>query len=239
MNRAAGFSTGAIAKSDFRSAWQEMEQAGGSDAIELSALRESELQDVVDFATHLPTNGYRYRSIHAPKSFEQWSEQDAVALLTPLANLGFKIILHPDAIRHPELWRKLGSALCIENMDTRKRTGRTARELSAVFDDLPDAGLCLDLGHARQVDPTMTEAVVMLTTFKDRLTQLHVSEVDTDGGHRRMSQPCRYVFQSVAHLIDPAVPVIIESPVRGEAMVGERANALAMLTPAVAGEAAH
>jgi sugar phosphate isomerase/epimerase len=63
-------------------------------------------------------------------------------------------------------------------MDKRKPVARTVDELEAVFDELPDAGFCLDLGHARQVDASMTEAYRMAKTYAAKIRQVHVSEVN-------------------------------------------------------------
>jgi hypothetical protein len=66
-------------------------------------------------------------------------------------------------------------------MDLRKPTGRTVGELSDAFRELPAVTFCCDPGHARQVDPTMGEAMRNLRTFGDRLRQLPVSEVNSRG----------------------------------------------------------
>lgn len=44
-------------------------------------------------------------------------------------------------------------------MDKRKRIGCTAMQLRRFFDELPEATFCFDMGHARQVDPTMHETL--------------------------------------------------------------------------------
>ena len=83
------------------------------------------------------------------------NEAAVADLLAPCIERGWPIILHPDAIGDHGCWRAFGRWACIENMDDRKITGRTAEELEPHFDRLPDATFCLDLGHARQVDPTL------------------------------------------------------------------------------------
>jgi hypothetical protein len=103
--------------------------------------------------------------------------------------------------------------LLIENMDKRKTTGRTASELNLIFEKLPSASLCFDLGHARQVDPTMSEAALILDRFGSRLRQLHVSEVNTQSTHDPLTAAAMMAFKRVSHLIPEDVPVILESPV--------------------------
>jgi hypothetical protein len=78
---------------------------------------------------------------------------------------------------------------------------RTVNELEAVFDELPDASLCLDLGHARQVDASMTEAYRMAKTYAAKIRQLHVSEVNTRRKHAaipplRPQRLCGELFKS-------------------------------------------
>ncbi len=96
-------------------------------------------------------------------------------------------------------------------MDKRKPIARTASELEIVFENLPEAGLCFDLGHARQVDATMTEAYLIAKTYGAKLRQVHISEVNTRSKHDRLSWASIIAFQRVAEFIPESVPVIIES----------------------------
>jgi hypothetical protein len=122
--------------------------------------------------------------------------------------------LHPDAVHDWSHWEGFGDFLCIENMDKRKPTGRTAEELDGIFQRVPDASFCFDIGHARQVDSTMTEAYVILKAFGGRLRQVHLSEVNTRSKHDPLSYGSILAFREVAHLIPESVPVILETPVR-------------------------
>ncbi len=91
--------------------------------------------------------------------------------------------------------------------------GRIARELDAIFRELPDASLCFDLGPARQCDATMAEAHLILREFGNRSAEVHVSEASTSSRHGALSFPSVRVFQQVAHLIGEGVPLILETPV--------------------------
>ena len=133
------------------------------------------------------------------------------------------MIVHPDAIRDFSIWREFGKLLCIENMDKRKPIGRTAKELGKIFSELPEASLCFDIGHARQCDPTMTEAYLILREFGSKLCQVHVSEVSTSSKHDRLSYTSMLAFQEVAHLIPENIPLILETPVSSEGMEAEMA----------------
>jgi hypothetical protein len=222
--RPTGFSTGALTKGDFQTALSWLENTD-SDAIELSALREEELPSLVAQLKRMNLRRFQYKSIHAPKSFERMSERAAVQMLVPFAKEGFRIILHPDAIKDVEAWKELGSALCLENMDMRKHTGRTADELGVIFGKLPAARFCLDVGHARQVDPSMAVAIRLVHEFGDRLEQVHASEVDTAGNHVAMSEPCMHAFDLLIKHIGKNVAVIVESQVSRGDMKREIAEA--------------
>lgn len=126
------------------------------------------------------------------------------------------IVVHPEIIFTPSLWRSLGERLCIENMDNRKTLGRTAAELRELFRQFPEATFCLDVGHARQIDPTMAVALLMLFEFGSRLRQLHVSDVGPRGEHLPLGVLARWACGRVAHRVPEACPLIIESMIQAD-----------------------
>lgn len=217
--RPIGFSSGALAKDDFRKGIA-LQEGSAFTAVELSALREPELEPLVDAAARLPLGKFEYVSFHAPSAFRTLHEQEVVALVSRLP-ADWPVVVHPDLIDEPEIWASLGPRLCLENMDLRKRTGRTVEEMRTAFDALPQAGFCLDLGHARQIDPTMGIAIEMLQNFGWRLRQLHVSEVGTFGEHRRLGFLARTAFRRVVRYVPGDVPVILESIVAEHDMMDE------------------
>lgn len=210
--RPIGFSTGALALSDFRLALQEL-QGKPVDAVELSALRYRELNQLLLSLKELPLANYKYISIHAPSSFAVEQEREIIELLQRYVPPEWPIVLHPDTIHNFEAWKNLGRQLAIENMDRRKPIGRTVEELKVIFEKLPEATLCFDIGHARQCDPTMTEAFRILQAYSDRLSQLHISEVNTASQHDPLSYAAILAFSEVADLIPDWVPVILEARV--------------------------
>jgi len=202
-----GFSTGALAKGDFQDG---VHLSRGCDAVELSALRDKELAALVDAVPSLDLDGFRYVSVHAPSSLKTLTEREVFDLLDRLPK-EWPIIAHPDILLTPDLWRGMGARLCIENMDNRKSRGRTDRELTELFDELPEASFCLDVGHARQIDPTMTIALLMLMDHGDRLRQVHVSDVGPKGEHRPLGTLAGLAYASIAKRIPETVPLVIES----------------------------
>ncbi len=211
MDRILGFSTGALAFGEFRRALEMLRRVRRVRAVELSALRQPELAPLEAAADYLDLSQYSYIAVHAPSQLEAGTERHVVTSLMHFAAKGWTTVAHPDVIQNPLLWRALGESLCLENMDKRKPVARTVGELEIVFDKLPDAGFCFDLGHARQVDATMTEAYLMLKTYVSKMRQVHVSEVNTRSKHDRLSYSSIVAFQRVAELIPETVPVIIES----------------------------
>ena len=222
--RPVGFSTGALAHADFREGLR-MLCGKALHAVELSALRQSELTPLLEAIPSLDLRGFQYVSFHAPSQYDANYEgaiwEQLAAQVVPRK---WPVVLHPDAIVDFSLWRELGAAVCIENMDKRKPVGRSAKELAAIFRKLPDATLCFDIGHARQFDPTMTEAWLILREFGPKLGQLHVSEVNTRSKHDVLSYASILAFQEVAHLIPENIPLILETPVREDDIEAEIAR---------------
>ncbi len=209
--RPLGFSTGALAQGDFRTGI-DMQRSLGTTAIELSALRDSELPSLLASLGGLDLDTFAHVSLHAPSALIHMSEKELISALVDVP-AAWPIIVHPDVITIPERWRFLGARLCLENMDQRKATGRTLPEMEAVFQELPDASFCFDIGHARQVDPTMAIAISLLQRLGRRMRQVHLSEVDPYGRHIPIGFTALCGFQRVAKFIPEGCPVIIESMV--------------------------
>jgi hypothetical protein len=208
--RIYGLSTGAVARGDFAKGLEMAGQMTWRRAVELSALRESELWPLLDALPDLDLAPFDYVSIHAPSKYPEESERAIAKAL--LARTGSRnVVLHPDGIFNYALWRPFGSRLCIENLH--KGFGHHAVDLQVVFEHLPEASLCLDLGHAMYVDAYLqnAEELCQLTKswFKSRIKQMHISRV-VMGKHtyltgsevQQLKPYCSYL---------PNVPVIVES----------------------------
>jgi len=228
--RSIGFSTGALAKGDFRRALAILREAGVL-AVELSALRWWELGPLATGIAAEDMSDFSYISVHAPSRYERNAERTIVSQLMSLVDRSWPVIAHPDAIFDFGLWKPFREMLLVENMDTRKHLGRTVTELDRVFASLPDASFCFDAGHARQVDPTMTEALGLLSKFGRRLRQLHVSEVSTASLHEPLTMASIVAFGKLAPFIPDEVPLILESPVSATDVRREMRAALDALPP--------
>jgi hypothetical protein len=211
-----GFSTGALERGDYRSAvtwlWKHH-----FDSVELSALRLPELRPLLRDLNNLPVSHFTYVSFHAPSSFEAVDEWHVVKELEQVYKRGWNIIVHPDMIRKPALWRRFGKQLLLENMDRRKPVGRTADELEFLFSALPDARLCLDVAHARQLDTTLTVLTDIVRRFAKRIAEVHISELDSGCKHQPMSWCAVSDYQTLSwNSLSAGVPVIIESMLNGQ-----------------------
>lgn len=220
MRRLLGFSTGALAFGAYDRGLAEIRRHALG-AVELSALRQPELEPLINVIGDLDLSSFQYIAFHAPSEIVAGTEQHVVELLVRVADRNWPIIVHPDVISDYSLWSQLGPALCIENMDKRKPIGRTAEELEALFGLLPEASLCFDIGHARQIDSTMTEAYFILSRFRTKLRQVHVSEVNTRSKHDALSYASILAFRRMAEMIPVSVPLIIESVVDASQVAAE------------------
>lgn len=208
--RSIGFCTGAVARGDFRRGLRIL-AARHLTAVEISAHRVPELADLVAFLAAERPASFQHVSVHAPTGFVPEQEAHIVDLLVRHVPPDWPIIIHPDGVSLDAAWRSLGRRACFENMDKSKPRGRTCEEMTAVFERFPEASFCADIGHARQIDPSMDLAERLLTTFRDRLREIHCSEVDPSGVHHRVGRQAQAAFHEIAHLIPLDVPIILET----------------------------
>jgi len=169
--RPIGFSTGAVAKGDFQRALCRLRQHGVK-VVELSALRLPELAPLAQSLERIDLDGFEFISFHAPSQFLPTEERCVVEQLLSVAARGIPVVVHPDVIFTPEAWEQMGSLFLLENMDKRKRVARSAQDLLGWFTTFPRARFCFDIGHARQFDPTMAEARMILQALSGRLAEV-------------------------------------------------------------------
>lgn len=180
-------------------------------AAELAALSERELPSLVAHLAAEEWLPFHYLSVHAPAKDRRLPEAELVALLAGLPCDVDAIVVHPDVIEDPARYRRLGRRLVLENMDTRKPDGRTADELEAVFALLPEAGLCLDVAHAGDIDPSLAEGHGILDRFASRLRHVHVSSLDGAGHHVPLRTADEAAFAPLLRRCRD-VPWILEAP---------------------------
>lgn len=227
--RPIGYSTGAIAYGNFNKAL-EILKGSKATAIELSALRDYELEPLASAINDLDLSQFVYVSVHAPSRFEKEDEPRIIKLLSKFIDKKLPVIVHPDAIYSFERWDEFGKFLFVENMDKRKPIGRTVDELDIIFEKLPNAYFCFDIAHARQFDPTMNNASSIISKYSHIMGQLHVSEVCSCSNHIAISKEAELDYSKVAKQIPPHVPIIIETLVKNNKLETEINAALRSLT---------
>jgi hypothetical protein len=154
-------------------------------AVELAALEAAELPALMDYLAGRPRLPFRYVSVHAPVKGVTEPDARCAEELMRLPLSVRSIVVHPDLIVDAAPYRALGRRLVVENMDDRKFAGRTAAELAPLFDELPEAGFCLDIAHAHTIDPSMAVAAELLDAHRSRLRQVHLSSI-RDGSHTEL-----------------------------------------------------
>jgi hypothetical protein len=78
----------------------------------------------------------------------------------------------------------------------------------------------------------MSEAWTIPQLFHNRIKQLHVSEVNTQSTHDRLSIESVLAFRRVSHLLPADAPIILESRAEETEINEEIQNALDALNPA-------
>lgn len=207
-----GCSTGFMA--ELRNDWDSLVEraaAVSSMAAELSALSAYELPGLLEYLGAAPRLPFLFVSVHAPSKDLNGDERAHVEALCRVPAWVDAIVVHPDTISDPTLYLPLGRRLVLENMDRRKEGGQVAGALAALFVELPEAGLCLDVAHAKDVDPTMGVASEILRRFSSRLSHVHVSSLDELQHHVPLTREDEALFEPVlARCRD--VPWILEAP---------------------------
>jgi hypothetical protein len=151
-------------------------------AVELSALSSPELEPLLSFLESRPGQlPFIYVSVHGPTKGWVDGEEELVRQLSRLPSQVESVVLHPDVLCNLGPLRALGALVVLENLDHRPSTGRTPAELAPFFEELPNAGFCLDVAHVTAIDPTLGLAHDLLDAFGGRLRQLHISSFVREG----------------------------------------------------------
>ena len=119
------------------------------------------------------------------------------------------VVFHTDNVLNWDVIAQYKNIpVSIENMDDRKKFGRTLADIQLILDKY-DFGLTLDLQHCFVNDPTMQLAKDLQTTFKDRIVEYHISGFDKNALHYPLYKTNQnIIIESLAY---KKVPIIIES----------------------------
>ena len=94
-----GFSTGALARGDFRQGLAMLHRHR-LEAVEISALRLPELPALLEAFDDLALEGFSHVSIHFPSAYPA-EEEGALVRRAKSAAAGTPVVVHPDAIVEP------------------------------------------------------------------------------------------------------------------------------------------
>src|SRR5579862_5519846 len=108
--RLIGFSTGALAYADFRSALRMLDDESVT-AVELSALRFAEWLPLLRSLDSIDFSMFDYVSIHLPSKMTSDNERTVTNSLHALDRRRWPLILHPDAVTDWGRWRDLGDVV--------------------------------------------------------------------------------------------------------------------------------
>jgi len=177
--------------------------------IEFGVLRESELPIFLECLPDLDISKFDRVSFHACKP-NKLIEKELLKKIEPVIEKGWPIIVHPDMITDYSLWKELGDQLYVENMDNSRFYGKTVEDMVHIFNELPDASMCLDVGHTRQIDPTMQLCKDLCIKFGNKIKEMHFSEVDVvTCGHKAITSSTLKAFEGISNYLPPC-PIILE-----------------------------
>lgn len=202
MDTPIGFPSGCLAHCSPH-ATIAFSQAAGFPALELHP------QNIHDPILALSRHRFTYWSCHLPDKPEV-SDRDLTRMICQDSTHTDNFIIHANKIKLPSEWEPYQDKVLVENMDNNRTFGRYPEEMEEIFDSLPNAGFCFDLGHAFQVDPTLSLAKEMVAAFGDRLKELHISYVDQEGHHHSIPGELFEPFAEITQNIPQDIPTIIE-----------------------------
>ena len=156
--------------------------------------------------------GFKYISIHSPVDIRYGNNPDTRSILRKIEELYLKlnaklIVVHPDLVDDWEVFNDYKVNWAIENMDDRKEHFKDALDLKEFFISNPFWGLVLDVGHCNSNDKSMILAHDLITEFKDRIREIHLSGYKIF--HEPLNQTGQVEIINSCKQID--VPIIIES----------------------------
>lgn len=153
-----------------------------------------------------------YISIHLPGGLRYSNNEETRTLLKKIESYYLKIkaqlaVVHPDLVDDWEVFNDFKINWAIENMDDQKEKYRDKHDLKEFFNEHGNWGLVLDVGHCNANDKSMGLADELISEFKDRIKEIHLS------GYEIFHDPLYRTKQTeIIHYCKKLeVPIIIES----------------------------
>lgn len=202
-----------LKKSRFSPEVMEKFDSLNCNAIELFPQGEKHLDMMIDVLSKDVYSKYEWVSMHAPSYFCKNNEKTRrifeklrkVVLKFDIKNVTF----HPDRIIDWDIMNEISDLpVSLENMDVDKRLGKSVFDMERLLKK-GNFGLTLDVQHCYTNDQTMNTASEFISTFKDKIKEIHLSGFDPD----KLHVPLHTVGQDIIinSVKDLDIPIILET----------------------------
>jgi sugar phosphate isomerase/epimerase len=184
---------------------------GLANAIELNCRNEGEMDYLL--INNLDLSGFSFISMHTPQ-YAYDNDENSKRMLAKMELLTKKyniknIVVHSDLVLNWEIFAKYENIpISIENMDHRKKSGKTIEDIKAVLDKY-NFKLTVDLQHCFVNDNSLQLAADFQEKFKDKIVEYHISGTDDDSMHYPLFKTEQ--DEIIKALKDKNIPIIIES----------------------------
>jgi len=213
-----GFSNGDFYRLDFNSNQRFSNQrinffkdGGSASALELCCYKEEMVDYLLD--NDIDLSYFTYLSLHVP-DLPYKKDGRANSVLSKLELLGQKykinnFVFHADTVIDWGLFNSFrGLPVSIENMDDRKKFGRTIDDIKSILYK-HNFKLTLDLQHCFVNDSSMKLALDFQEEFKDKIAEYHISGFDEELLHYPLFKTKQNIIIESLKYIN--LPIIIES----------------------------
>lgn len=181
-----GFSTGFMYKTINPISKKALDicRSVSTEAIEINCIGGlSENGEMVTNINSQDLSDFDYVSLHAPSKIRYVDDRSTRRLLAEIKSVCRTmpvdvVVFHPDLVDCWEVFSEFDIPYGFENMDHRKKFGKSVVDLQHVF-SCCDAKFILDLNHCYSIDPTMALAQGFFENFGDRLHEIHLSGFTT------------------------------------------------------------
>lgn len=150
-------------------------------AIEVSFIAPDRLKEKISDKTIDLIKNFKYVSVHAPAREVAYPSKKDAWVIKSLKEIVQRIkphtvLFHPNNILDFDwLNNEFGSLVSFENMDKRKKFGKTVKDLKQVFKKSPQAKFVFDINHLYTVNSKIDLVGKFHAQFGKRLCHYHLS----------------------------------------------------------------
>ncbi|MFA6098802.1 MAG: hypothetical protein WCV50_03440 [Patescibacteria group bacterium] len=186
----------------------------GCRAVELGFVRKERIEaGELAAITEEDLAGFDYVSLHAPRmdyadNQETFKIFQAISETHKLRPLDV-VVIHPDNVIDIDIFDDLPFPVGFENMDKAKNFGKKPEDLSKLLTLNTLFRFILDVNHIWDNDPTMKLAADFIKEFSERLSEIHISGLDSENVHYPLFKTRQTEIIKAAKGLD--VPFICES----------------------------